>query len=190
MRRPLAARVENSRPVPRARVTWVGSRPPVWPLRRDEHRGQRCVGHEKEPGATNQGHRGIILASPPRASVTAGGSKTHAVPALNAPRADTKDGRQPNERLRGGRLTPSLHGRGHVRSPLSVPARNRAFWARLRWNRYGTERAQPVADVGPAEDRKRLELAPNRCYRLPPAAVMVRRGSTVRVRQRALRSSC
>jgi hypothetical protein len=35
------------------------------------------------------------------------------------------------------------------------------------WNRG----AHPVANVRPQEARKRLELARNRCARLPPAAV-------------------
>ncbi len=63
----------------------------------------------------------------------------------------------------------------------------------LGWNSYGTEGAQPVANVRAAQGAKEGLISDKP---LPPAATgcrldrMVRRGSPVRVRKRASRKSC
>src|SRR5512133_1237429 len=61
------------------------------------------------------------------------------------------------------------------RQPSTVVGgkRKRASLPALRWNSYGTEGAQPLANVRGAESAKQLESARDRCRPLPPLAVWI-----------------
>jgi hypothetical protein len=88
-------------------------------------------------------------------------------------------------------MTPSLHGkwsRGSLGGPSARNPSSHPGSARRVWSVYGALRAQPVATGGKSEDPGN---GGNKPKPLPPVAtscrrtLMVRRGSTVRVRQRA-----
>jgi hypothetical protein len=84
----------------------------------------------------------------------------------------------------GSAISPKMRA---VETPLVVRSDNEG------WSLYGAQRLQPVATGGKCEcagngsdNRKPLPWAATDCLRRS----MVRRGSTVRVRQRALQSTC
>ena len=88
----------------------------------------------------------------------------------------------------GVATAPSIREGSSTSHLRMLPGSKGAFLGLLRWNSYGTERAQPVAKVQTARrpptawcSDKPLPAATTGC-RLDR---MVRRGSTVRVRQRA-----
>ena len=54
------------------------------------------------------------------------------------------------------------------------------------WSLHGAPWFQPVAISRKSDARENRRIKPNRCCELRPVAAMVRRGSTVRVRKRAL----